>query len=890
MEGMEVGKEFMEAEKEVVAARGLEDVVKVGPEDAGPVRVDAEMKEKKEPITKSKRQARGLSPARRIQDQREKCQVWNCRAEQDYHAPDEIPHTHYPDCSCAAQSTKASFLKTGPPKSSPTSKPPGSSTSKPPSLTGKVKSIKTGLRALSMNGSPLVRTYPLSPEPTPSTPPSPRSGSPLIAPEPDAGRAKSVEAIPKVIEKAPTPQPSNSSPIATRPALPPSSPPRPPTPLALSPPKASAPSADAGDNDIDAALWATEYDHISSNIVEASLCERLMTLGRERLAKRAEIVAEKPSPTSRVRVKEIKPPPNQHAPTYSVLATSQIPKGALVLEYRYALSDAHAYMLNKAHQYALLGTGTKVRYKPFFYPIGNTAAISLTQDLSPEQPADILLLGCGDPRNILFTLYADVVVLSARNILLFTLLEENELVERASKILTRQSRRLYDTASSIEAWRKSPYGSFLKFVDARTLADVRRRRKSYADFPSISPSRLSKLRQEQSRLSKSVLAEHHSNISPSRSAGVLWVEAAVPIIELFKRYWETGTTFMLNADIKRAKDLNPTFVYSAPGEVFDPHYGTVPQGFHLTPAFVPVTPGATDPNAAKPEAAIVDVMQQQFKAWGNAFRASRAAGTITLRFYSGEAIAFCRALDGFASTGRAATGIRVSSWRAPQINLAELHVSTPSAPISFDVIGTSNLTDHLGLLITRHQAIGLCEPNNGGIYAILLVGGLRLDLASFTVIVDTALVPLSTERMSSLTPSIQKLQDESPVVQVITEAHKAVAWKKLLPAYVERCRTRKHKAKCGYAAQGEILLSLKMDESPICTCGEGLRFGGPEWRVEPWEGLFPFATRAAISPLFSVSYVESVAGMAGLRVPAWGFMRIFFLLCIVILVYRTWIR
>lgn len=43
-----------------------------------------------------------------------------------------------------------------------------------------------------------------------------------------------------------------------------------------------------------------------------------------------------------------------------------------------------------------------------FYPMGNTSAISLTQDLSPEQDADVLLLGCGDPRNILFTAYSDV--------------------------------------------------------------------------------------------------------------------------------------------------------------------------------------------------------------------------------------------------------------------------------------------------------------------------------------------------------------------------------------------------------------------------------------------------------------------------------------------------
>ncbi len=43
----------------------------------------------------------------------------------------------------------------------------------------------------------------------------------------------------------------------------------------------------------------------------------------------------------------------------------------------------------------------------YFYPIGNTPAVHLTRNLPPKQPADILLLGCGDVRNILFTIYAD---------------------------------------------------------------------------------------------------------------------------------------------------------------------------------------------------------------------------------------------------------------------------------------------------------------------------------------------------------------------------------------------------------------------------------------------------------------------------------------------------
>ena len=40
----------------------------------------------------------------------------------------------------------------------------------------------------------------------------------------------------------------------------------------------------------------------------------------------------------------------------------------------------------------------------FFYPVGNTPAVSLTQDLPAREKADLLLLGCGDLRHILFTI------------------------------------------------------------------------------------------------------------------------------------------------------------------------------------------------------------------------------------------------------------------------------------------------------------------------------------------------------------------------------------------------------------------------------------------------------------------------------------------------------
>lgn len=45
--------------------------------------------------------------------------------------------------------------------------------------------------------------------------------------------------------------------------------------------------------------------------------------------------------------------------------------------------------------------------KPHFNPLSTSAPTCLTEYLPPEQDAHVLMLGCGDARSVLYTVYID---------------------------------------------------------------------------------------------------------------------------------------------------------------------------------------------------------------------------------------------------------------------------------------------------------------------------------------------------------------------------------------------------------------------------------------------------------------------------------------------------
>ncbi|KAJ7481765.1 hypothetical protein FB451DRAFT_1237083 [Mycena latifolia] len=140
---------------------------------------------------------------------------------------------------------------------------------------------------------------------------------------------------------------------------------------------------------------------------------------------------------------------------------------------------------------------------------------------------------------------------------------------------------------------------------------------------------------------------------------------------------------------------------------------------------------------------------------------------------------------------------------------------------------------------------------------IIFISDVKFDLASHTLICDAYVLPLTPARMFTIGPAFEKLVQEGNIFNVGVYGDEMRAWKQLLPALAERCRSWKHTSNCEYAAHGKVPLSCEMHDDPLCSCGHGKDVEGME-KVKLWSKFASLVTRIAMSPLFAVSYLESV--------------------------------
>jgi hypothetical protein len=156
-----------------------------------------------------------------------------------------------------------------------------------------------------------------------------------------------------------------------------------------------------------------------------------------------------------------------------------------------------------------------------------------------------------------------------------------------------------------------------------------------------------------------------------------------------------------------------------------------------------------------------------------------------------------------------------------------------------------------------HKVFTLVEKDSNNCDTVIFISNLRFDLALHTLVCDGYVLPLTKKLLSTIEAPFLKLVNARVMWNIGVSKVEITAWKRLLPALVERCRSWKHTETCEYIVQGKVPLSDEMERDPLCGCGKGKDVEGMT-KVAQWAPLAPFVVRVAFSPLFAVSYLEMV--------------------------------
>ena len=308
----------------------------------------------------------------------------------------------------------------------------------------------------------------------------------------------------------------------------------------------------------------------------------------------------------------------------------------------------------------------------------------------------------------------------ARNVLLYTLLADlpSERIDESLRMiwnfyyhffidkgtldmLLKQCQVLVDLSPDIETWNNSKYGTFIRFSSSQSFSVVRKHWKLYIGTKDFSKAEMESLRAE-FRMGRQSDFFTGGNLTSLRAAGPLWTKMMDMGSKQFDRYWKTGVTFEERDKLAKANEINPTFAYSAMGKGFSIHYGSDPiLSFHLAKSLAPISG-----SRSKKTVTISDLVKgavEEFKSWCLTFskRINEQRAPLVIRVLVGDVIAVCRALHYCAVNGSVDPGLYTTPWTSALMKLDGgdyVEGASRRAPVQFNVIDTSNLTDHIGLL------------------------------------------------------------------------------------------------------------------------------------------------------------------------------------------------
>ncbi|KAI0154446.1 hypothetical protein GGR57DRAFT_502647 [Xylariaceae sp. FL1272] len=369
-------------------------------------------------------------------------------------------------------------------------------------------------------------------------------------------------------------------------------------------------------------------------------------------------------------------------------------------------------------------TTTHVDNRPMWTPLGTRPAVNLAQFMPPGMPADILMLGCGDVRNLFFTIHNGTrkldftccdnhMAVVARNILLLSLIIDEAddgkpndnclwevyhnayIDEKSFDLIAAQSKKLQHLSTSMDTWQQGKYGSFLGVCDPSTLCELGEMWKYYA------------------RACESIKAGHglgdaHKVIIALANHGPpsfqqTEYDAAAPAQEnckddikwLREHFFEHGTTELDAETRSSSRNPNVTFHTINDGGVMD-YYTSPVRSYHLR-VDVPLESDDVDFSALSRRQKYLTIARTEFSDWVTSYKNHFRDG-LSLRFFVGDAISLSYTLQQKRSTGQNTANFYRDHQGLRPLVLDGVDYRCDTAPLDFDVIDTSDLCDHIGPL------------------------------------------------------------------------------------------------------------------------------------------------------------------------------------------------
>lgn len=280
------------------------------------------------------------------------------------------------------------------------------------------------------------------------------------------------------------------------------------------------------------------------------------------------------------------------------------------------------------------------------------------------------------------------------------------LDEGVTRVLEDHINELLALSASLDEWRNSTFGRNFHFSDAVTFESVREIWSKYAEALTDKDSERYRSKFATALKRSKEYKDATSGSGPlaywgARAAAPFGIQTMMDeeLKTILDAWWAVGTT---DSPSEKAKFPNPLFAVSlSDNSIF--HHGSIPiLGFHLAAAKAHLSessplklPGPTEKSSFNSN--LNATARLQFSEWTREF-AELASGDLVIRFIAADAFALCHTLQHHISTGQTSANFYQRQLSPKRLALDFVEYSTGGAPRIFDVIDTSNLSDHFGAL------------------------------------------------------------------------------------------------------------------------------------------------------------------------------------------------